>query len=244
MSRKPSVAMRAVTAPLRSMMALVASVVPWMKRVISPGATPMSSSNSSVPAITACSGAWGVVSTLRVQRCAPASTTMSVKVPPMSTARRLGGAGLVTGKPYQTGRKGRGVRPISIAPSASARERRRRSPPSIPRHRDGVVQPQAAAVGIDRLSRDVGGVVAGEEGGDRCHLRGLAESADGGAGEDPARGRLVLEDGGARHIGQDGAGADGDGADAMGSQRHGHDFGQLVDAALGGRVGDLVGDRE
>jgi hypothetical protein len=91
MSRKPSVAMRAVTAPLRSMMALVASVVPWRKRSISPEATPISESSSSVPAITASSGAWGVVSTFRVHRCAPASTTRSVKVPPMSTARRLRG---------------------------------------------------------------------------------------------------------------------------------------------------------
>src|SRR5262245_20144987 len=89
--------MRAVTAPLRSMMALVARVVPWMKRSISAGAMPISASSSSVPAITACSGAWGVVSTLRVQRCAPASTTRSVKVPPISTARRLRGVGLVTG---------------------------------------------------------------------------------------------------------------------------------------------------
>ena len=34
--------MRTVIAPLRSMMALVASVVPWMKKSISPGAMPIS----------------------------------------------------------------------------------------------------------------------------------------------------------------------------------------------------------
>src|SRR5215831_10277825 len=100
--------MSAVTAPLRSMMALVASVVPWRKRSISAGAMPISPSNSSVPAITACSGACGVVSTLRVQRCAPASTTRSVKVPPMSTARRLWGACLLAGTAGSHGRE-RGV---------------------------------------------------------------------------------------------------------------------------------------
>src|SRR3954471_811987 len=57
-----------------------------MKRSISCGARPISASSSDVPTITARSGPWGVVSTLRVQRRSSASMTMSVKVPPISTA--------------------------------------------------------------------------------------------------------------------------------------------------------------
>ena len=39
-SRKPAVTISAVTAPLRSISALVASVVPWMTWPMAPGATP------------------------------------------------------------------------------------------------------------------------------------------------------------------------------------------------------------
>ena len=69
-SRKPSVVISAVRAPLRSMIALVASVVPWMIRPMSPAATPEVRMMVRTPSITPCSGAAGVVSTLMVVRVA------------------------------------------------------------------------------------------------------------------------------------------------------------------------------
>ena len=67
-SRKPSVTISAVLAPLRSMMALVASVVPWMIRLRSPGSSPASFRICSTPASTPSSGARGVVSTFTLSR--------------------------------------------------------------------------------------------------------------------------------------------------------------------------------
>src|SRR5881628_1076970 len=71
-SRSPSVVTNAVRAPLRSMRALVASVVPWTKTATSDGGSP---------------GA-AVVNTLAVSRPAGLSRTTSVNVPPMSAASR------------------------------------------------------------------------------------------------------------------------------------------------------------
>src|SRR5215208_1335632 len=87
-SRKPSVATSAVLAPLRSMMAFVASVVPCTNTATSAKARPAWRRTIRVPATTASSGPRGVVSTLVVKCSPPASITTSVKVPPMSTARR------------------------------------------------------------------------------------------------------------------------------------------------------------
>ena len=59
----------AVRAPLRSITALVASVVPWMTMAMSAGAQRRRLPGSSrTPAITPCSGAAGVVRTLMVVR--------------------------------------------------------------------------------------------------------------------------------------------------------------------------------
>ena len=85
-SRKPSVTTSAVLAPLRSMMALVASVVPWMIRPRSAGFTPDSCRMSATPVNTPSSGARGVVSTFTEVRLPFHSRQRSVKVPPMSTA--------------------------------------------------------------------------------------------------------------------------------------------------------------
>ena len=87
-SRKPSVAMSAVRAPLRSMMALVASVVPCTNTPMSPNVRPASASALRAPSMTATSGSRGVVSSLATCRRPPLSSTMSVNVPPMSTASR------------------------------------------------------------------------------------------------------------------------------------------------------------
>ena len=84
-SRKPSVTTSAVRAPLRSISALVASVVPWMTRPISPGAAPARPSAVPMPSSTPRSGASCVVSTLVETCAAPLSSTTSVKVPPTST---------------------------------------------------------------------------------------------------------------------------------------------------------------
>ena len=86
MSRKPAVVMKAVLAPLRSISALVASVVPWMKTPMSCGFSPEAARTALMPSMTPSSGAWVVVSTLPLQRFDPSSSTMSVKVPPMSAA--------------------------------------------------------------------------------------------------------------------------------------------------------------
>ena len=87
-SRKPSVQTSAVFAPLRSMMALVASVVPWMISDRSDGCRPASLRISATPVSTPSSGARVVVSTLTLRRPPLHSSARSVKVPPMSTASR------------------------------------------------------------------------------------------------------------------------------------------------------------
>src|SRR5690242_1930847 len=86
--------MKAVRAPLRSISALVASVVPWITRSTSAGFTPASLSACAMPCSTACSGARGVVRTLVVTERLPIWTAMSVKVPPISTPTRTSPAGL------------------------------------------------------------------------------------------------------------------------------------------------------
>ncbi len=87
MSRIPSVVTNAVRAPLRSMSALVASVVPWTKTETSDGGSPAAASTRRIPSSTPTSGA-AVVSTLAVSRPAGLSRTTSVNVPPMSAASR------------------------------------------------------------------------------------------------------------------------------------------------------------
>jgi hypothetical protein len=80
------VATSAVRAPLRSISALVASVVPSTKRATSDAGSLAWPRISVMPSITPCSGAPGVVSTLAVQRAPPACSTTSVNEPPMSIA--------------------------------------------------------------------------------------------------------------------------------------------------------------
>ncbi len=84
-SRKPLVVISAVLAPRRSISALVASVVPWMISVTSDAARPAASQTFAMPSRIASSGRSGVVSTLTECRSSPASSTTSVKVPPIST---------------------------------------------------------------------------------------------------------------------------------------------------------------
>ncbi len=87
-SRKPSVTTSAVLAPLRSMMALVASVVPWMTKPSSAGLILVCLRISSMPVSTPSSGARDVVSTLTLVSLPFHSRQRSVKVPPISTAKR------------------------------------------------------------------------------------------------------------------------------------------------------------
>ena len=95
-SRKPLVVTSAVFAPLRSMMALVARVVPCTIRPTWPGSILASFSARRMPSSTPSSGAVLVVSTLTEKRASGVSSTTSVKVPPMSTARRTA-SGVVAG---------------------------------------------------------------------------------------------------------------------------------------------------
>src|SRR5882724_8932300 len=85
-SSKPSVVRTAVTAPFCSRMALVAMVVPWMKRSTSPGWPPASASTLVTAAPMPSSRSFGVLGTfVSASRPARSRATMSVKVPPMST---------------------------------------------------------------------------------------------------------------------------------------------------------------
>src|SRR5215510_8918365 len=87
MSRRPSVVTNAVRAPLRSISAFVARVVPWTKTATSDGGSPAAASTRRIPSSTPTSGA-GVVNTLAVSRPVGLSRTTSVNVPPMSAASR------------------------------------------------------------------------------------------------------------------------------------------------------------
>ena len=87
-SRNPSVVTSAVRAPLRSISALVARVVPWITSATSSGATALDSIAWARAWRTPSSGASGVVSTFAVIRSGPRSSTISVKVPPISTPIR------------------------------------------------------------------------------------------------------------------------------------------------------------
>src|SRR5882724_6616769 len=81
-----SVVRTAVTAPFCSRMALVAMVVPWMKRSTSPGWPPASARTLVTAAPMPSSRSFGVLGTLvSASRPARSRATMSVKVPPMST---------------------------------------------------------------------------------------------------------------------------------------------------------------
>ena len=70
------------------MMALVASVVPWITTSTSAGSIPASPSACAIPCSTPSSGALGVVSTLLVKVSPPPASATSVKVPPISTPTR------------------------------------------------------------------------------------------------------------------------------------------------------------
>ena len=89
-SRNPAVVRSPVLAPLRSISALVASVVPWMRAATLAGLRPASWSRVSTPCSTAWAGSLGVVRSLPTLTAPVASSTStrSVKVPPMSTPMR------------------------------------------------------------------------------------------------------------------------------------------------------------
>ncbi len=82
-SRNPSVVMRPVFAPFRSMMALVAMVEPWIKNWTSFGSTFAFFKAFRTPSMKA----GGVDGTLAVMMSPPSCgrQTISLNVPPMST---------------------------------------------------------------------------------------------------------------------------------------------------------------
>ena len=86
MSRNPSVVTSAVLAPLRSMIALVASVVPWMMIDRSPGASPASRNTARIAVDDGALGRLRGGQDLGAEPLARrASSATSVKVPPIST---------------------------------------------------------------------------------------------------------------------------------------------------------------
>src|SRR5262249_21029012 len=85
-SSKPSVVRTAVTSPFCSRTALVATVVPWMKRSTTPGRASAMASTLVTAAPIPSRRSFGVLGTfVNVNRPARSRATMSVKVPPMST---------------------------------------------------------------------------------------------------------------------------------------------------------------
>ena len=70
------------------MIALVASVVPWMITPMFCGERLTSAIAASMPLMHASTGFSGVVSSLQVARLSPASSATSVNVPPISTPMR------------------------------------------------------------------------------------------------------------------------------------------------------------
>jgi butyryl-CoA dehydrogenase len=122
MSRKPSVVRSATSAPLRSMSAFVATVVPCTKYAISRVSKPAFANESN----TACEGFVGVESTFasRSSPVSSSSATRSVKVPPVSTPALTVIACCLPGGPMRAyDRCGRPVKPdwISLAPEAASR---------------------------------------------------------------------------------------------------------------------------
>src|SRR4029450_9231893 len=87
-SRKPAVVTSAVRAPLRSIKALVASVVPWTTSPTVDGGHLACARMVRTPSITPRSGASGVVRTFMAWALSSISRTTSVNVPPISTAKR------------------------------------------------------------------------------------------------------------------------------------------------------------
>ena len=88
-SRNPSVVSRAVLAPLRSITAFVASVVPWTTRPTCWGSMPACAVAELIAVSTPSSGALGVVSVFAVKRRSPTSSATSVNVPPISRPSRI-----------------------------------------------------------------------------------------------------------------------------------------------------------
>ena len=75
--------------PLRSMIALVATVVAWSTVSSSAAATPASARSRSKPATTARAGSSGLLATFRKRGgVSGPARTKSVNVPPMSNATR------------------------------------------------------------------------------------------------------------------------------------------------------------
>src|SRR3954469_16381535 len=85
MSQKPSVATRAVRAPLPSSSAFVATVMPCARISTSSGVAPAASSAARTASITPSDWSRGVLGALAVCRRSPATSTASVNVPPTST---------------------------------------------------------------------------------------------------------------------------------------------------------------
>ena len=85
-SRKPLVVTSAVRAPVRSVSALITTVVPCTSSSISAGSTSPAAITSSTP----CARSRGVVETfaIRTSPLSESTTTRSVNVPPMSVATR------------------------------------------------------------------------------------------------------------------------------------------------------------
>src|ERR1700742_815563 len=84
-SRKPCVATKATSAPLRSSTALVATVEPWPRSSILPMSMPDAVSAAKAPT----SGDFGVLGTLVTTTRPPSTATRSVNVPPTSTPTRI-----------------------------------------------------------------------------------------------------------------------------------------------------------
>src|SRR5215831_5193276 len=102
MSLNPAVASMPVTAPRRSITALVTSVVPCTISLTSVMATFSRESRSLMPSMTASEGSCGVVSRLCTDILLPrgSNSAKSVKVPPTSTPTRYTGLAPPVAHPF------------------------------------------------------------------------------------------------------------------------------------------------
>ena len=91
MSRKPRLVTKATLAPLRSRIALVATVDPWTRSLTRLGSIPAERSESKAPI----SGLPGVLGTFTTSTRLPSTATRSVKVPPTSIPTRIQGLSIV-----------------------------------------------------------------------------------------------------------------------------------------------------
>src|SRR4051812_14333546 len=98
--------------------------------------------------------------------------------------------------------------------------------------RNGVVENEASAIGIDGLACDVGSVVTRQESGHRGYFARLAAAADGGAGENAILGLLRRHERFRHHFSQNRSRPDTHDANIVRREGNGGDRRNLIESAF------------